>query len=115
MTAEPQLSLFPAQMAAQFEQFHTDNPRVYNTLVRLAFDWIANTGSHKLGIATLFERTRWEIAIATSDPEYKLNNNYRAFYARLIMAREPDLAGMFDLRESIADNWISTYQPQVAS
>lgn len=30
--------------------------------------------------------------------EYKLNNDYRAFYARLLMANEPELAGFFETR-----------------
>ena len=76
-------------------------------LVRLAREWVARFGRHKLGIATLYERARWEIALTTSDPDYRLNNNFRAFYARLIMLREPDLAGLFDLRASQADEWIA--------
>lgn len=102
-----QLTLkFSASIAQKFEQFHAENPRVYTTLVRLAREWINRTGRQKLGIKTLYERARWEIALATSDPDYKLNNNYTAFYARLIMHQEQDLADMFDLRVSEADQWI---------
>lgn len=102
-----QLALeFSASVAQKFEQFHTENPRVYTTLVRLAREWINRTGRQKLGIKTLYERARWEIALATSDPDYKLNNNFTAYYARLIMHREPDLDGLFDLRASSADDWI---------
>lgn len=101
-----QLALNWAEETA-FDRFHADNPRVYEVLVRLAREWVARTGRHKLGIATLYERTRWEIALATSDPDFKLNNNFRAYYARLIMLREPDLAGLFDLRASEADEWIA--------
>ncbi len=90
-----------------FDRFHADNPKVYETLVRLAREWVGRTGRHKLGIATLFERARWEIALATTDADFKLNNSYRAYYARLIMLREPDLAGLFDLRASEADQWIA--------
>ena len=90
-----------------FDRFHADNPKVYETLVRLAREWVGRTGRHKLGIATLFERARWEIALATTDADFKLNNSYRAYYARLIMRREPDLSGLFDLRASEADQWIA--------
>lgn len=103
-----QLALTFAQtMPERFEEFHADNPNVYGTLVRLAREWVKRTGRHKLGIATLFERARWEIALVTNDPEFKLNNNWRAFYARLIMSQEPDLADLFDLRASEADEWIA--------
>ncbi len=48
----------------------------------------------------LYEVTRWEFWLATeSDDEFKLNNNFTAYYARLIMEQEPDLAGMFELRK----------------
>jgi len=47
---------------------------------------------------------RWQSMIETNDPnprgdEYKLCNDYTAHYARLMMAREPDLEGVFRLRE----------------
>jgi hypothetical protein len=90
----------------KFEAFHRNNPDVYDTLVALARQWKRSTGKHALGIAALYERVRWEIQIATNDPDYKLTNSYRAYYARLIMAREPDLAGLFTLRTSAADEWI---------
>ena len=106
MSEQP--SLFDhSPMTEAFDRFHTENPRVYETLVRLARQWVAMTGRHKLGIATLYERTRWEIALATNDPDYKLNNNWRADYARLIMAQEPDLDELFDVRRSDADEWIA--------
>jgi hypothetical protein len=89
-----------------FDRFHADNPRVYEVLVRLAREWVGRFGSHKLGIANLYERARWEISMATNDPDFKLNNNFRAYYARLIMRQERDLAGLFDLRASKADEWI---------
>ena len=91
----------------KFDRFHADNPKVYETLVRLAREWVARFGGHKLGIATLYERARWEIALATTDADFKLNNDWRSYYARLIMTQEPDLAGLFDLRASKADEWIA--------
>ena len=42
------------------------------------------------------------MAIHTSSPAgaFKLNNNFTAHYARLLMAQEPDLEGFFETRES---------------
>ncbi|MCV7230717.1 hypothetical protein H7J73_32385 [Mycolicibacterium komossense] len=93
--------------AQRFATFHEENPAVYAALVRLAREWVAKTGRRKLGIKTLFERTRWEIAMVTTDPDFTLNNNFTAYYARLIMIREPDLADMFNLRRSAADQQIA--------
>jgi hypothetical protein len=100
---------FDQTIADRFEDFHKANPHVYSTLVWLAKQWRRRTGGRKLGIKTLYERTRWELSLDTNDPDFKLNNNFTAFYARLIMLNEPDLAGMFDLRASEADEWIDGY------
>lgn len=89
----------------RFEKFHAENPRVYEVLVALAREWVTRTGRDRLGIATLYERARWDIAVATNDPEFKLNNNWKTYYARLIMLQEPDLAGLFARRSSEADVW----------
>lgn len=99
----------PTPMTEGFERFHAENPRVYRTLVALARQWVQRTGRRKLGIASLYERTRWEIALATSDPDYKLNNNFKAYYARLIMYAEGDLDGLFDLRSAEADEWLNRF------
>lgn len=90
-----------------FDRFHTANPHVYASLVRLAREWVSRFGGRKVGIGALYEVARWEIALATDDADFKLNNNFRAYYARLIMAQEPELDGLFDLRASKADQWIA--------
>jgi hypothetical protein len=83
----------------EFKEFHLEHPDVYNELVKLARTWQSN-GSDKLGIATLFEVLRWNSHLNPErDSGYKLNNNYRALYARLIMEQEPDLNGLFEIRE----------------
>jgi hypothetical protein len=83
----------------EFKEFHLEHPEVYNELVKLARTWQSN-GSDKLGIATLFEVLRWNSHLNPQrDSGYKLNNNYRALYARLIMEQEPDLNGLFEIRE----------------
>lgn len=113
MSDDQQLTLtFAVTLADRFETFHEANPNVYVTLVRLAREWVATTGRHKLAIATLFERARWDLAISTNDPEFRLNNNFRAFYARLIHEQEPDLDRLFELRTSEADHWIATHTPK---
>lgn len=91
---------------ADFEQFHRQNPHVYKCLVSLARQWVTVTGRDKLGIGALYERARWEFAMTTTDTDYKLNNDYRAYYSRLIMRNE-GLHGLFNLRSSKADGWMA--------
>lgn len=90
-------------LRAKFERFDEEHPDVYRQLVRLTREWMS-VGHRKLGIATLFERLRWEWHVSglADEDGYKLNNSYRAFYARKIMAENPDLDGIFETRTQTA-------------
>ena len=83
----------------RFEQFHAENPDVYHRLVDLAYQAKAH-GARRIGISLLFERLRWEIGIETRSWDgFRLNNNLRSRYARLIEAEHPKLRGLFETRE----------------
>jgi hypothetical protein len=88
------------RLLKEFEEYHLRHPEVYYHLVRLAREW-KTAGRAKLGIATLYERLRWEFHLTNheDDKGYKLSNNHRALYARKIMEHNPDLEGLFELRE----------------
>lgn len=89
-------------LITRFEQFHYANPHVYAELVMLARR-ARRTGAARIGIGQLFEVLRWRHMLSTRGEEFKLNNDYRAPYARLIMHVEQDLDGVFELRRSIVD------------
>lgn len=80
-----------------FLEFHAANPLVYQRLVELTRQWTRRRGSRKVGMKMLFEVLRWEVAMKTTG-DFKLNNNYTSYYARLIMERNPDLDGLFETR-----------------
>jgi hypothetical protein len=88
---------------ARFWAFHHDNPDVFETLKALARK-AKHAGAGQYGIAALFEVLRWSRLMdgKRDGEEFKLNNNYKAFYARLLMAECPDLAGFFETREQVA-------------
>lgn len=83
----------------KFIAFHHDNPQVYSELVKLARQ-AKERGRRKLGVRMLWEVMRWNLTIMTKRPprDFKLNDHYHSRYARLIMKKEADLAGMFEIR-----------------
>jgi len=82
--------------------FDAENPEVYAKLLDLART-IKARGMGRVSIALLFERLRWISQIETTGDQFKLNNSYRAYYARKLM-REPGLDGLFETRgDDIAD------------
>jgi len=83
----------------RFTDFHVLNPSVYKAIVEIA-RVMQGRGIPKMGIALIFERLRWLHFIDTRGAEgFKLSNDFRAEYARLIMRQEPSLAGFFEIRE----------------
>lgn len=94
---------------AAFRRFHEENPHVYERLKRLAFK-LKVRGVDRWGMKALYEILRYEEAVATNSPAalYRLNNNFTALYARMLMEQEPDLEGFFELRQrdgSSTERW----------
>ncbi len=93
--------------AERFERFHATNPHIYDLLVGYCRAW-AGTGRVLFGIRAPWERMRWELGVHTDSTDFKLNDHYTSFYARLIVEQEPDLAALLSLRQSVeADEWIA--------
>lgn len=87
-----------------FIAFHRDNPAVYSELKRLAIQ-LRKRGHTQYGIKSLFEVVRWHRALNTGGDDFKINNNFGAFFARLLMHHEPELKGFFKVRSSVADDY----------
>lgn len=81
----------------KFGTFHRDNPHVYAKLLELATQVFASGAKHYT-INGLFERLRWHYQFdVRTDDVFKLSNNYRSRYARLLNA-EPGFSGFFRTR-----------------
>lgn len=83
------------QIANNFRVFHKENPHVYAMFERFALQMATRVGVASAGL--IFERMRWEIWMDTRSKP-RLNNNYRAMYARLFEENHPDYAGLFRKR-----------------
>ena len=84
-------------LLSAFLDFHAENPHVYDVLAKLARR--AKSVGYTPGIGCLFEVMRYMRGLETNGDPWKLNNNLRAYYARALMACEPDLRGFFSLRD----------------
>lgn len=81
-----------------FQRFHVDNPHVFQVLEREALR-AQQAGVRRLGIAKLVEDVRHDAQLRTHSAAFKLNNNFRAPYARLLIHRHPQLAEILATRE----------------
>ena len=105
-----QLKIKEAHIILNCLEFHFDNPQVWNIFLNITEDLILKNNKTTYGVAAVWERMRWEIKIVLKreDIAHKLNNNYKAFYARLFDFYSP-LTGLsngnfYTKRDSIMDH-----------
>jgi hypothetical protein len=83
----------------KFRDFHRRHPEVYRELRRRAFALKAK-GRKRWGIRNLWECMRYDFALDNpEEDDFRLNDHYTRYYARLLMNCEPGLVGFFETRE----------------
>lgn len=84
-----------------FPEYHFSNPEIYIAFKKYTFQAIEK-GFKNFSSEFIFNIIRWETGISGND-EYKINNNYKAFYSRLFMNEYTELKGFFRIRKSKYD------------
>lgn len=100
-TTQPKVSK-SATIQERFESFHKLNPHVYNALRALALQ-MQGEGVREYGIKGLFEILRWQFSLQTRGEPFRLSNDFTSRYARLLVEKNPELDGFFELRELRAE------------
>lgn len=78
--------------------WHKQNPHVYELFKKYSFVAI-ESGHENLSAWLVVNRIRWETSIVTKGNDFKISNDYIAFYARLFMAHYPEYEGFFRTKE----------------
>jgi hypothetical protein len=95
-------NLLEPKIVADFWAFHAKYPQVYTLFHKYAAE-AKDAGRTRFGIGMIAERVRWYMSVettGTADEDFKINNNLRSCYARLLMIRVPEFEGLFELRSS---------------
>ncbi|MFJ2342355.1 hypothetical protein [Streptomyces antimycoticus] len=87
----------------RFEDFHAAHPWILEALELLTARWI-QAGGGRIGVKALFEQLRWSSPDASNDRPFRLNNDFTSRYARLLCARHPEWASVFQLRTLRSSN-----------
>ena len=83
----------------KFWEFHLNNRHVYRQLVEMCWEYRQRGYTGKIGICMLYEVLRWSHLMTNrGDESFKLSNNFKPHYARLIMRCNPDLGEIFEIR-----------------
>jgi hypothetical protein len=74
-------------------EWHKKNPHVYELFKRFSMQAI-NCGHRNLSAWLIVNRIRWETSVETQGDDFKINNDYIAYYARLFMHRLSGISGV---------------------
>ncbi len=97
--ASPKLSAMRNTIQERFEQYHFDNPQVFERLVKMTQEQYLK-GSMHWGIRNLWERLRWDRSLGTltTKDSYRMPAHYHSRYVRLLLEKYPAYRGLFTLR-----------------
>ena len=87
------------QLEKEFEDFHTANPHIWETIELYANKAISN-GVKRWSMRSILEVIRWDSAISTSSRGYKVNDHLSPYYARHWNKVHPEYEGFFALRKT---------------
>ena len=83
-------------------RWHTDNPEVWQLFERFAFEAVSK-GRTRISHWLIINRIRWEVSIVTNGVDFKISNDYIAFYARLWRAKHPAHKDLFNIKRMIGE------------
>ena len=79
-----------------FDRFDLEHPEVWRAFERPA-PQLVRAGRRRCGVALVVERIRWDVALE-GGADFKVNNNFRALYARKWRRAHPEHADLFSTR-----------------
>ena len=92
--------LEPIDWAERFTEFDKANPEVYG-LFKFFANELLSAGRRRYSARTIIERIRWHQATSSSDGEFKINNNFIAYYGRKLAQEDSRFMEFFTWRKML--------------
>jgi hypothetical protein len=85
------------KLVKKFYEYHRANPHIFDDFKRLAGE-MRKTGRSRYGAWVIVQRIRWDRDMASVGDVFRINNDYIALYARLLVYEDPSYVGFFEMR-----------------
>ena len=92
-----------SKITLSFQKYDANNPNVWRLFVQYS-QQAAHAGRKTFSAQAIIERIRWFHSVENPDDDFKINNDFAAFYARKFHAMNPNLNGFFRTRKGQADD-----------
>ena len=90
--------MIPKPTLEKFLAYHRQNPAIYQAFKQKA-QALLKSGRKKYGAKAIMEVVRYEYNIQHPKHEFKISNNYTAYYARALAVWNPEFKDFFDFKE----------------
>lgn len=84
------------ELKDKFEIYHQQNPEIYNKFKELTLQVLQNRA--RFGAKAIIEQIRWNSMISGNE-DFKISNNYTAYYARKFMNEFSQHDGLFKIKK----------------
>jgi hypothetical protein len=91
-----------SQRKKEFMKWHDLNPLIWVNFETFAFQAV-HQRKKKISHWLIINRIRWEVFISTTGKDYKISNNYIAFYARLWREKYPEHKNLFSIKHMLGE------------
>lgn len=85
----------PERTVEEFIQHYAANPLIWKCFEKFTIEAIVK--GKKIGAKAIMERVRWEAEVEKGE-DWKCNNNWTAYYARVFAMKYPEHADFFEFR-----------------
>lgn len=102
LRADERIVGLPLTQKEQWWLWHKENPEVWEMFERFTFEAI-EAGHTRLSPWLIINMIRWETTVRTTG-EFKIKNDYIAYYSRLFMALHPEHDGFFKTKRMKQDD-----------
>jgi len=81
-----------------FNKFNAVNPHIYKAFEQEAMRAILK-GRKKISAKLIINWIRWNEYLRSSDQNFRINDAYQSYYARLFIYKHPEHKDIFELRK----------------
>ena len=83
-------------------EWHKENPQVWQYFEKFALEAVG-LGRKKVSHWLIINRIRWEVTIVTTGSDFKISNDYIAFYARHWRETYPMHKDLFNIKRMVGE------------
>tara|TARA_R110000787_G_scaffold104312_4_gene211137 strand:- start:901 stop:1209 length:309 start_codon:yes stop_codon:yes gene_type:complete len=94
------------QRKRKFWEWHKKNPLIWDYFEKFSLEAVSK-GCNKISHWLIINRIRWEVYVVTTGDDFKISNDYIAFYARLWRATHPEHKDLFSIKQMIGEPYES--------